>query len=185
MPKNMTISIPDALFEALKTVKGEVPISRTCSIALQNAISNVNTYVTSAKIRFSCFSFDEAERMAFDAGMKWAAEDAPIEQIIFIALSRNKEELAVYADYHGGLDTLIEKYGDDKDLVKYRENEIIWSSPEVIPHHLIQRHSDERHDLHDIVGSFLDGVRVIWKHIEPFVRNEVDSALGEYTPLAR
>lgn len=176
MPKNMTISIPDSLFNALKGVKGEVPISRTCAIALQNAIDSVNTYAMKAKVRFACFSLGEAERMAFDVGMKWAAEEAPIEHIIFVALFNDGDELERYAEFNEGLRALITAYADDDSLAEYWREEV----QQILPSHITSRFSDDNIECMDIASSFFHGIKTIWNQIAPFANSEVDGDSQAY-----
>lgn len=180
MPKNMTISVPDALHERLKTVKGDIQISRTCVLALTNAVDRVGSSALAAKVRFGCFSVEEAESLAFDAGMSWAAETAPLEHIVFIVFGGDPDELTRYAIINDGISTLLEKFGEDVQagygLLEYIRSEILEASPAVLPEHLVKRNYDDEHSEIVIAEAFLDGVRAIWPHIGPFIESELNAA---------
>lgn len=176
MPKNMTISIPDSLFVALKNVKGEVPISRTCAIALQNAVDAVDSYAVAAKVRFACFSLEEAEQMAFEAGMKWAAEEAPVEIIIFTAYYGQDEELERYAEHSQGLREYMNTYDESDSYSDYLREEMI----PYVPSQIISRFFNEDNDYKNILESFAEGVVSVWKRIKTYADSEVDGVSGPY-----
>lgn len=176
MPKNMTISIPDALFDSLRSVKGEVPISRVCSLALQDEFERIDGYSKEAKVRFACISIEEAERMAFDEGMRWAASDATIEHLVFVAHYDNPDSLEWYEAHCEGLSSLIEEFGEEDYYAGYWLN----VQPGNLPEYITARYDYEDDEYHKIAMAFSDGAKAIWKRIEPFAKQEVQGKLKAY-----
>lgn len=175
MPKNITISIPDSLHASLKETKGEFPISQTCAKALQDQINGIEQYALKAKIRFACFNLEDAELLAYNEGLRWAAEEAKIEQIIFIALFEDIDELERYAEYSQGLGQLIKDYPTDT-IMDYFRDEI----RDVVPDYMISKFYNDDRDYVQVAAAFLDGVRTIWKNVAPFADEEIEGSGRAY-----
>lgn len=175
MPKNITISIPDSLHAALKETKGEFPISQTCAKALQDQIDGIDEYALKAKIRFACFDLADAELLAYNEGLRWAAEDASIAQIIFISCFDDIDELERYAEHSEELGQLTREYAEDSQM-EYFRSEIRDS----LPDHIISRFINDDFDDAEIGVAFFDGVKAVWKRIAPFASQEVEGASRGY-----
>lgn len=175
MPKNITISIPDSLHVALKETKGEFPISQTCAKALQDQIDGIDQFALKAKIRFACFDLADAKLLAYNEGLRWAAEDASIAQIIFISCFEEIATIERYAEYSDELRQIFDNYSKNS-LMEYFVSEISCT----IPDHIISRFmNDDNEDIY-IAVSFFDGVKTIWKRIAQYADQEIKGTRQGY-----
>ena len=84
MAERLSITIPDDLYKKAESYRKKINISNICTRALKKEINEIEDYVIEAKQRFYILTPDEACEIAYEAGKKWVAEKAEIEELVFV-----------------------------------------------------------------------------------------------------
>ena len=179
MVKKLTISIPDGLHKELANYRDRIAISSVCAEAIREKIQKIRNYGLKAKQRFKLLNLKEAMDIAYKRGLKWASEEATLEELAYMCLDSNNIDEDLAQELWDGPNTIYElgtRYTGFADLISERG-----FIEDLLPG-FDEEDQDEENafwaDWTDLAFSFLDGVIAVWREIE---KEAVARLLGKDT----
>jgi hypothetical protein len=181
MAERLSITIPDDLYKKTESYRKKINISNICARALEKELDEIKDYVIEVKQRFYILTPAEACEIAYEAGKKWAAEMAEIEELAFVCefnesffsseaipdfvrdavfdlLSENEKFNKLYEEYDG---CVYEYFSTNASFIA--EDVIAGFMGEDRE----EMYGDDAYQYEmDTDDCFIDGARLIWNEIK-------------------
>ena len=178
MSKRLSITVPDDLYKKAESYRKKINISNICARALKKELDEIKDYVIEAKQRFYILTPDEACEIAYEAGKKWAAEEAEIEELAFVCEFNDEVFFSSEAIPNFVRDAVFDLLSENEKFSELYENyngsvyEYLSANPEDVIAGFMgedaeELYGDDAYQYEIEVGNcFIDGAKLIWDEIK-------------------